>query len=136
MSDEENDGISEHRSHADRVQLGMPRSLTECLAPYCPAEFLGELERYRIEYEHREGKPTEVSNSYTSLLRPEVQYYLLSNYPEQYIAGLPPFMKECFEIELKRLSTEGGMDDLPDGLLRGLLRRSAGRNRGDNTGRG
>lgn len=93
------------------------KTLAGLLMPQFSLESHQELEEFRIEYEAEHG-PTDLTKVYTPQLPDEVREWLISNDPERYMDGMPPFGRAYLVMKFKSMVRTKTLDDLEPAIIR------------------
>ena len=90
--------------------------ITALLAPGFPESELAELEAFRERYEAENGS-TDLTRRYTTQLLGVEHNWLKDEYPERYIAGMPPYVAAHFKEKIRQRIGRGEGDTLDPRVL-------------------
>lgn len=90
-----------------------PTTLAEMVYPLLTeAAHVQELEAFRIAWERRTGRETDLTRNYTSLWPLAEQNWMLDHEPRRYFDGLPEFARAFIKAKCQAAARAGRLDDL------------------------
>lgn len=92
-------------------------TVAELVFRFPTAELRRDLEEFRIQYELKTGRPTDLTRRYTSILPKEQEDWLFANHPKLYWDGLPAFVQAFVKGRMQSQHRNGQLDDISDKFL-------------------